>query len=205
MKKKPHLINLALYLSIFTIAYNIFEGLISIYIGYNDETLALLGFGVDSFVEVFSGFGILNLSLLMKYNKKIDFSEKMALKITGSSFYLLTIALLITSTVNIVNSHEPITTKWGIVISLISLTIMWYLIKRKKYVGKELNSNAIIADAKCNIVCMQLSVVLLLSSLFNHYLSIGYFDSIGALVIAFYSFKEGREAFSKSKNESSCC
>tara|TARA_Y100001935_G_scaffold244210_1_gene236436 strand:+ start:1165 stop:1782 length:618 start_codon:yes stop_codon:yes gene_type:complete len=205
MKKKLHLINLALYLSIFTIAYNIFEGLISIYIGYNDETLALLGFGVDSFVEVFSGFGILNLSLLMKYNKKIDFSEKMALKITGSSFYLLTIALLITSTVNIVNSHEPITTKWGIVISLISLTIMWYLIKRKKYVGKELNSNAIIADAKCNIVCMQLSVVLLLSSLFNHYLSIGYFDSIGALVIAFYSFKEGREAFSKSKNESSCC
>ena len=129
MKKKPHLINLALYLSIFTIAYNIIEGLISIYIGYNDETLALLGFGVDSFVEVFSGFGILNLSLIMKFNKKIDFSEKMALKITGFSFYFLTLGLLITSSINILNSHEPVTTKWGIIISLISLTIMWYLIK----------------------------------------------------------------------------
>ena len=205
MKKKPHLINLALYLSIFTIAYNIIEGLISIYIGYNDETLALLGFGVDSFVEVFSGFGILNLSLLMKFNKKIDFSEKMALKITGFSFYFLTLGLLITSSINILNSHEPVTTKWGIIISLISFSIMWYLIKRKKYVGNELNSAAIIADAKCNIVCMQLSLVLLFSSLFNHYLNIGYFDSIGALVIAYFSFKEGKEAFFKSNNDGSCC
>ena len=205
MKKKPHLINLALYLSIFTIAYNIIEGLISIYIGYNDETLALLGFGVDSFVEVFSGFGILNLSLLMKFNKKIDFSEKMALKITGFSFYFLTLGLLITSSINILNSHEPVTTKWGIIISLISLSIMWYLIKRKKYVGNELNSAAIIADAKCNIVCMQLSLVLLFSSLLNHYLNIGYFDSIGALVIAYFSFKEGKEAFFKSNNNGSCC
>jgi len=205
MKKKPHLINLALYLSIFTIAYNIIEGLISIYIGYNDETLALLGFGVDSFVEVFSGFGILNLSLLMKFNKKIDFSEKMALKITGFSFYFLTLGLLITSLINILNSHEPVTTKWGIIISLISLSIMWYLIKRKKYVGNELNSAAIIADAKCNIVCMQLSLVLLFSSLFNHYFNIGYFDSIGALVIAYFSFKEGKEAFFKSNNNGSCC
>ena len=205
MKKKPHLINLALYLSIFTIAYNISEGLISIYIGYNDETLALLGFGVDSFVEVFSGFGILNLSLLMKFNKKIDFSEKMALKITGFSFYFLTLGLLITSSINILNSHEPVTTKWGIIISLISLSIMWYLIKRKKYVGNELNSAAIIADAKCNIVCMQLSLVLLFSSLFNHYFNIGYFDSIGALVIAYFSFKEGKEAFFKSNNNGSCC
>tara|TARA_B000000557_G_scaffold122071_1_gene99068 strand:+ start:3710 stop:4327 length:618 start_codon:yes stop_codon:yes gene_type:complete len=205
MKKKPHLINLALYLSIFTIAYNIIEGLISIYIGYNDETLALLGFGVDSFVEVFSGFGILNLSLLMKFNKKIDFSEKMALKITGFSFYFLTLGLLITSSINILNSHEPVTTKWGIIISLISLSIMWYLIKRKKYVGNELNSAAIIADAKCNIVCMQLSLVLLFSSLFNHYFNIGYFDSIGALVIAYFSFKEGKEAFFKSNNNGSCC
>ena len=65
MKEINKLINVALVLAIFTIVYNFFEGIVSMYFGYNDETLALFGFGIDSFVEVFSGIGILNMIILI--------------------------------------------------------------------------------------------------------------------------------------------
>jgi len=206
MKEIKHLINTALLLSVFTIIYNLFEGVVSMYFGYHDETLALFGFGIDSFVEVFSGFGILNMILISKQNSENSFlNEKSALRITGFSFYVLSIGLVFTSIINIYIGHNPLTTKWGIVISMISIAVMWWLIIKKKEVGIALKSDAIIADSNCNRVCMQLSVILLLSSLFFHFFNIGYFDSIGALFIAYLSYKEGTEAFQKSKNKRVCC
>ena len=205
MKDFNRLINIALYLSILTIVYNVIEGIISLYFGYQDETLALFGFGVDSFVEVFSGFGILNMILLTKKNGNKNHFEKNALRITAVSFYVLSFGLIITSIINMYNYHSPVTTQWGIVISIISLAIMWLLIYKKKQVGYELKSDAIIADANCNKVCMQLSLVLLLSSLSYSIFNIGYFDSLGAMLIAYLSFKEGREAYLKSKNQKACC
>ena len=206
MKEIKHLINTALLLSVFTIVYNLLEGIISMYFGYHDETLALFGFGIDSFVEVFSGLGILNMVLISKQNSENSFlNEKLALRITGVSFYILSISLIFTSIVNIYNGHNPLTTKWGIVISIISITVMWWLIIKKKDVGTALKSDAIIADANCTKVCMQLSIVLLLSSTFYHMFSIGYFDSIGALFIAYFSIKEGKESLQKAKNNKVCC
>ena len=98
MKEIKHLINTALLLSVFTISYNLLEGIISMYFGYHDETLALFGFGIDSFVEVFSGLGILNMVLISKQNSENSFlNEKLALRITGVSFYILSISLIFTS------------------------------------------------------------------------------------------------------------
>ena len=206
MKEIKHLINTALLLSIFTIVYNIIEGVIAIFFGFHDETLALLGFGVDSFVEVFSGLGILNMILISKRNSENRFlNEKSALRITGFSFYILSISLIFTSIVNIYNGHNPLTTKWGIVISIISIAVMWWLIIKKKEVGIALKSDAIIADANCTKVCMQLSIVLLLSSTFYYIFNIGYFDSIGALFIAYFAIKEGKEALQKANNNKVCC
>ena len=205
MKEINNLINLAFGLAIFTIAYNFIEGVVSIYFGYQDETLALFGFGLDSFVEVFSGFGILNMIILTKNNHNENNFEKTALRITAISFYLLSLGLIVTSIINIMNGHNPMTTEWGIIISLISLGIMWWLIYKKKEVGTALKSDAMIADANCNKVCMQLSVILLVSSLLYHFFNIGHFDSIGALIIAFLSFKEGNEAYQKSINKKICC
>ena len=81
----------AWYLSLFTIFYNIIEGLISMIFGYQDETLALFGFGVDSFIEVISGIGIAIMILRIRQNPTSEKSEfeKTALKITGISFYIL--------------------------------------------------------------------------------------------------------------------
>src|SRR5665648_772503 len=85
----------ALWLALFTIFYNFAEGLISIYFGVQDETLTLFGFGVDSFIEVMSGLGILAMVIRIRQNPEAPRSqfERTALRITGSSFYLLAAGL----------------------------------------------------------------------------------------------------------------
>ncbi len=207
-KSQDKLFQTALILAQITVFYNILEGAISVFFGFEDETLSLLGFGVDSFVEVISGIGIWHMILRMKNNESEnpDVFEKTALKITGSVFYVLTIGLLITSGINLIQNHHPITTFWGIVISVVSLVTMWLLIHYKKKVGKELKSDAILSDANCTKVCFYLSAVLLISSLGYELTGIGGLDSIGALIIAWFSFKEGREAFEKAKGKAcGCC
>ncbi|MCP4551519.1 MAG: cation transporter [Bacteroidetes bacterium] len=208
MVKQAKLLKTALILAIITIVYNVLEGLISVYYGMEDETLALLGFGVDSFVEVISGIGILHLVLRMKKSaiKERNQFERQALKITGFAFYLLMLGLLVGSVINIINDAKPDTTFVGIIISSISILTMYLLMKYKLKVGKALNSDAIIADANCTKTCFYLSFILLASSLLYEFTGIGYVDIAGSLGVAWFAFKEGREAFQKSKSESlSCC
>lgn len=203
------LLKIAFILSLITIFYNIAEGVISVYFGAGDETLALLGFGVDSFVEVISGIGIAHMILRMRYSKvqSRDSFEKTALKITGTAFYLLTIGLIAGSVLNIVNNVKPTTTIPGIVIAAVSILTMYWLMTSKLKVGKELKSDAIIADANCTKTCFYLSFILLASSGLYELFNIAYFDVIGSLGIAYFAFSEGKEAFGKVKsgNISCCC
>jgi divalent metal cation (Fe/Co/Zn/Cd) transporter len=97
--------------------------------------------------------------------------------------------------------HKPETTFWGIIVSSISILTMIILTSLKLNVGKRLHSDAVIADANNTKACVYLSILLLASSLLYEIFKIGYIDSIGALGIAFYAFKEGREAVEKSKGE----
>ena len=85
-----NLFKLAFGLAIFTITYNIVEGLISTYLGFEDESLVLFGFGIDSFIEVISGIGIAHMIFRIQNNNdsKRDSFERTALKITGFSFYI---------------------------------------------------------------------------------------------------------------------
>lgn len=208
MTDQNKLLRTALLLAVITIVYNLIEGVISVLYGLQDETLALLGFGVDSFVEVISGIGILHLILRMKYTEisKHDKFERQALKITGFAFYLLTAGLLIGSILNIMNEVKPDTTIVGIVVSSVSIITMYLLMKYKLKIGRALNSDAIIADANCTKTCFYLSFILLASSLLYEFTGIGYIDIAGSLGVAWFAFKEGREAFHKAKSESiNCC
>jgi len=197
----------ALFLSLITILYNLFEGLFSVYFGLEDDTLSLLGFGLDSFIEVLSGVGIFYMVIRTLKNRERNFKfEKTALKITGTSFYILSIGLIFSAMINILEGNKPDTTFWGVVISLISILTMSILVRAKLYVGKKLDSEAIIADAYCTRTCLYLSFILLLSSFLFEVLKIGYIDSIGALGISYLSFKEGRESFEKAeKGFGTCC
>ncbi len=201
------LLRTAFILSLITIFYNIAEGLISIYFGTGDETLALLGFGIDSFVEVISGIGIAHMILRMRYSKvqARDSFEKTALKVTGTAFYFLTAGLIAGSVLNIVNDVKPTTTIPGIVIAIISILTMYWLMSSKLKVGKALKSDAIIADANCTKTCFYLSFILLASSGLYELFNIAYFDIIGSLGIAYFAFNEGKEAFEKAKSGNLSC
>lgn len=193
-------------LALITIFYNIIEGVVSVFFGYEDGTVALFGFGADSFVEVISGIGIWHMVRRMKQHgsEKHDEFEKTALKVTGTAFYMLTAGLVATALINLYTGHKPETTFWGIVVASISILSMWLLIHYKMKIGKQFNSQALIADANCTKACMYLSVALLVASIGYELTGIGLLDSLGAIVIAALSFREGREAFEKAKGNLTC-
>lgn len=198
---------LAYQLSLFTIFYNIIEGLVSMILGYKDETLTLLGFGADSFIEVMSGIGIAVMILRIRQNPdspKSTFEIK-ALKITGTSFYLLSAGLFVGIVLNITNHHIPETTLWGVIISLISILVMVWLMNAKKKTGKKLNSEPVIADANCTKICVYMSIVLLASSLVYEITGFAYADVIGAAGLIYFSISEGKEAFEKAEGKECCC
>lgn len=197
----------ALWLALFTIFYNLAEGLVSIFFGVSDEALTLFGFGVDSFIEVMSGIGILAMVLRIRQHPDTPRSqfEKTALRITGTSFYLLVAGLAATAIYNLVIGHQPDTTLPGLIISVISIAMMWVLVVWKRKVGRILNSQPILSDANCTMVCIYMSIVLLASSLIYQLTGFGFVDSIGALGLIYFSYREGREAFEKAAGMEDCC
>lgn len=197
----------ALWLALFTILYNLAEGLISVYFGFSDEALTLFGFGVDSFIEVMSGLGILAMVIRIRQNPDTSRSqfERTALRVTGTAFYLLVVGLTVTAVYNIVVGHKPETTLPGLIISLVSIAIMWMLVSGKRQVGRALNSQPILADANCTMACIYMSVVLLVSSLVYELTGFGFVDSIGALGLIWFSYNQGREAFEKAAGLECAC
>ena len=206
MAVNKKLYKIAFGLEIFTIIYNVAEGLISTYLGFEDESLALFGFGTDSFIEVISGLGIAHMIVRIQKqpNSNRDQFERTALRITGYAFYILVVALVLTSFYNIWIGHKPITTFYGVVISAISIVVMWILVDWKRNVGNNLNSEPILADASCTMVCVYMSVILLVSSGIYELTNIPYIDSIGTLGLSYFAFKEGKECFEKANSEKYC-
>lgn len=204
---KEQLYATANYLALFTIIYNIAEGLSAVWLGAADETLALFGFGVDSFIEVISAIGVWHMLQRIKSNEgeTRDEFEQRALRITGGAFYILTAGLALTALINIYQHHKPETTLWGVVISLLSISFMWYLINRKTKVGAALNSPAILADAACSRACVYMSIVLLISSFGYELTGISSLDAVGAILISWLTFKEGKESFEKARGIQCSC
>jgi divalent metal cation (Fe/Co/Zn/Cd) transporter len=194
-------------LSLFTVFYNIIEGIISMVLGYADETLSLFGFGADSFIEVLSGIGIAFMILRIKQNPTSSKSmfEITALKITGTAFYILSAGLFAGIIFNLIHHHKPETTLWGLIISLVSIAVMAWLMIAKKKVGKILHSEPINADANCTKICIYMSLVLLVSSLVYELTGFVYADVIGAAGLIYFSTTEGNEAFKKAKGKECCC
>ncbi|HCX20626.1 MAG: hypothetical protein CMB80_17060 [Flammeovirgaceae bacterium] len=201
------LLNKAYILSLITIFYNLVEGGVATFYGAQNETLALFGFGLDSFVEVLSGIGIAHMIWRMKKNpiESRDHFEVTALKITGTAFYLLVLGLIIGAGLSIYYQSNPETTLVGMIISIISILTMYILYKAKLDVGHKLNSEPIISDANCTRTCFYLSFILLGSSTLYELFKIPYVDAIGSLGIAWYAFKEGKEAFEKARTKKLSC
>ncbi len=198
---------IAMWLAFFTIFYNFAEGLISLFFGFNDESLTLFGFGLDSFIEVISGVGILAMVLRIRQQPDTSRSpfERTALRITGTSFYILAAGLALTAIYNLITLHRPVTTLPGTIISLVSIAIMWALVAGKRRVGHALHSAPILADANCTLVCVYMSLVLLASSFIYELTGFGFVDSLGAVGLIYFSYNEGHESFEKASRLADCC
>jgi Cation efflux family len=207
MLKLQQLYRTAALLALITVFYNTLEGLVSVWFGAEDETISLFGFGLDSFVEVISGIGIWHMVLRLGKGElsERDTFEKNALRITGYAFYLLTAGLTATSIISIFEGHRPTTTRWGIVVAVVSIASMWLLLHYKVRVGNALNSPAILADAACTRACLLLSLVLLAASAGYALTGIGWLDAAGSLFIAMFSAREGRETLRKARGLTCSC
>jgi hypothetical protein len=204
--EKSQLYKIAFSLSVLTIISCLLEAAFSLYFGYADETLTLFGFGIDSLIETVSAIGVAHMITRIQDNNNVvrDEFERFALKITGISFYVLSVGLTFTAILATVTNHKPETTVPGLIISLLSILIMLGLMGAKLRVGRQLNSGPIIADGNCTKVCIYMSVTLLIASLTYQLIDIGHIDALGSVVIAYLSYREASECFAKGKTSISC-
>jgi divalent metal cation (Fe/Co/Zn/Cd) transporter len=193
--------NTVFALAIFTIVFNLVEGLVSIWFGLQEEALTLFGFGLDSFAETISATGVAAMVVRIRKNPNSHKGrfEVSALRVTGVSFFLLSTVLAAGAVINIIQGNKPDSTIPGLVISIISIVSMIGLIVAKRRLGRKLDSPPIIADANCNLACVYMSIVLLVSSAAYALFNIGFIDILGTAGIIYFSIKEGIESFQKAK------
>ncbi len=193
----------ALKLSYFTVGYNLFEGIISIWAGIIASSIALAGFGIDSFIESLSG-GIMiwrfsiSKSLSRKQEEKIELK---AVKLIGYTFFILGLYVLYESASKLYFHEKPGHSLIGIIIASVSCIVMPILFYMKYRTGKALNSKALIADSKETLACVFLSFSLLVGLGLNYLFRIWYADPAVGLIIVVFLFKEGKEALTGDNDD----
>jgi len=183
-------------LEYFTIAWNVAEGVVAIVAGALAGSISLVGFGVDSLIEVTSGAALL---WRMRVDDDAELREKIerrSLKIVGVCFVALSLYIAYEAAMSLWQRAAPEHSVAGIVLAILSLIAMPLLSRAKRKVAAELNSAAMRADAKQTEFCTYLSAILLAGLLLNLVLGWWWADPVAALVMAPIIANEGREALS---------
>ena len=185
----------ALLLSYFSVGYNIIEFIVSLIAGILSGSIALIGFGLDSFAESLSA-GI----MIWRFRKHGRISEqeeerieRKAERLVGYTFIILAGYILYESIDNLINSEIPEPSLLGIIIALLSLIIMPILFYKKYQTGKAINSRSLIADSKETLACSFLSIALLIGLGANYIFGFWQADPIVGLLIALFLIREGFE------------
>lgn len=195
------LISTARKLSAFTIIYNLIEGIISVYFGLEEDSVSLLGFGLDSFVEVASAIIVLMKLQSVDPDDNLK-NERRATFAIGVLFLVLSVNVFGNSLYQLFNKGTPDTTLPGVIVSLVSLSFMFFLWKMKEKVAVSLNSSTIKADARCSLACIKLSGVLLTGSLLYWLVpTLWWVDSAAAIIIGYFILREGIEMVQSSRKE----
>jgi divalent metal cation (Fe/Co/Zn/Cd) transporter len=174
-----------------TITYNVIEGIIAISAGTIAGSTALIGFGLDSMIEV-SSAAIVAWQFSAPHPET---RERFALRIIAYSFFALAGFVAFESIRSLLGSGEVDHSTVGIVLASMSLLIMPFLSFAQRKAGRELGSSTAVADSKQTLLCTYLSAVLLVGLLFNSLFGWGWADPIAGLVIAAVALKEGRDAW----------
>ena len=175
----------------FTIAWNTLEGLVAVAAGAIAGSISLVGFGVDSFIEVTSGVVLLWRMSVDEDLHRRERNEKRALRIVGVCFLGLAAYITSESVRDLLSKRPPEQSVPGIVLACASLIVMPLLSKAKRKVGYELGSAAMHADAKQTEFCTRLSAILLLGLLLNVFFAWWWADPVAALIMVPVIAKEG--------------
>ena len=174
-----------------SVTYNVIEAVIAISAGLVAGSVALVGFGLDSVVEVSSG-----LIILWQFRHRLpETREKQALRLLAFSFFALAAYVSFESIRSLITGADPETSPVGIGLAIASLIVMPFLSWAQRRTGKALGSNAVVADSTQTLLCTYLSAVLLVGLVLNATLGWGWADPIAGLVIAGVAVREGLEAW----------
>lgn len=175
----------------FTIAWNSVEGVVAVAAGALAGSISLVGFGIDSFIEVISGSVLLWRMSVDADIRRRERNEKLSLRVVGVCFLALAVYVGYESLSDLLMRKAPEHSIPGIVLACVSLVVMPLLSRAKKKVGDELRSAAMHADAKQTDFCVYLSAILLAGLLLNVTLGWWWADPIAALVMVPIIAKEG--------------
>jgi len=178
-------------LSYFTIAWNSLEGLIAVVAGTVAGSISLVGFGIDSFIEVISGATLLWRMTVDADVQSRERNERLSLRIVGICFFSLAVYVAYESCSDFIGRKAPGRSIVGIILACISLVVMPILSRAKKKVGYELRSAAMNADARQADFCVYLSAILLSGLLLNATLGWWWADPAAALIMVPIIAKEG--------------
>lgn len=188
---RTHLGRRARLLAGASVAYNAVEAVVAISAGLVAGSVALVGFGLDSVVEVSSG-----LIILWQFRHPLPESrERTALRLMAVSFFALAAYVGLGSARSLAGGHEPDASPVGIGLAALSLAVMPFLSWAQRRTGRALGSNAVVADSTQTLLCTYLSAVLLAGLLLNAGLGWHWADPVAGLVIAAVAVKEGRDAW----------
>ena len=189
------------YLQYFTIGYNCLEGLIAIVAGLLAGSIALIGFGVDSVIEVTSGAAVLWRLHADLDDARRERVEAITLRIIGFCFIALAVYVAYDSIISLIHREPPQRSMPGIVLAAASIIVMPLLARAKRKVAREIGSGSMNADAKQTELCSYLSAILLGGLLLNMLWGLWWADPAAALVMVPIIAKEGIEAL----HGDTCC
>ena len=180
-------------LEYFTIGWNALEGLVAVVAGAIAGSISLVGFGIDSFIEVTSGSVLLwRMSVDAEVHRR-ELNERRALRIVGVCFLLLAAYIAYESALDLWSRRAPEHSIPGIVLACVSLIVMPLLSRAKRKVGRALDSAAMHADAKQTEFCTYLSAILLAGLLLNTLFGLWWADPVAAFIMVPIIAKEGIE------------
>lgn len=189
-------------LEYFTILWNSLEGLVAVIAGWIAGSVSLVGFGIDSVIEVISGSVLLWRMAVDVDAERRERNERRSLQIVGVCFIALTLYVIFESGSDLIKRRAPQHSIPGIILAAISLVVMPLLSQAKQRVGAELGSRAMNADARQTDFCFYLSAILLVGLLANAALGWWWADPVSALVMVPIILREG---FRSVKGEACDC
>lgn len=192
------------YLEYFTVGYNSLEGVIAVTAGLIAGSVALVGFGFDSLIEVTSGAVLLWRLHVDVDEERRERVEAISLRLVGVCFVLLAIYVSYDSISSLIRREAPEESLVGIALAAVSLIVMPLLVRAKRKVARGINSRALMADSKQTELCTYLSAILLAGLLLNALLGWWWADPIAAAIMVPIIAKEGLEALRGETCDDAC-